>query len=124
MKRHAVPLGVTLAAALAASAQDPAPQPGPPQRTPVFEVHVDQVAVDVSVVDSQGRPVLGLAPEDFEIEVDGRARVVASTEYLGRDVEPAAAAPKPAHYSSNETRRRAARAAAVDAATSARQRAP
>ena len=103
MTRRGVPFGVTLLAALAASAQDPAPQASPTQKTPVFEVRVDQVAVDVSVVDSQGRPVLGLAPEDFEIEVDGRPRVVASTEYLGRDVEPPrAAAPKPVHYSSND----------------------
>ena len=103
MTRHGVPVGLTLIAALAASAQDQAPQAAVTQRTPVFEVGVDLVAVDVSVVDAQGRPVLGLAVEDFEIEVDGRPRAVASIEYVGRDAElPRAAAPKPAHYSSND----------------------
>jgi VWFA-related protein len=90
-------------AALAAAAQDAPRDAVPTQAAPVFEVGVDVVAVDVSVVDSQGRPLLGLRPEDFEIEVGGRPRVVASAEYLGRDLEPPrAAAPKPAHYSSND----------------------
>ncbi len=103
MRRRGATFGLTLLAALAAAAQDPAPQGSPTQKTPVFEVGVDLVAVDVSVVDSQGRPVLGLAPEDFELEVDGHPRVVASTEYLGRDLEPPrTTAPKPAHYSSND----------------------
>ncbi len=96
-------IAAALAACLAA-AQDPAPQSqDPAPQPPVFEVGVDLVAVDVSVVDREGRPLLGLSPEDFEVEVDGRPRVVASTEYLGRDIEPPArTAPRPAHYSSNE----------------------
>ena len=109
MTRRGVTFGLALLAALGASAQEKAPgqqqareAPATPQ-APVFEVAVDLVAVDVSVVDSQGRPLLGLVPEDFEIEVDGQPRAVASTEYLGREVEaPRPLAPKPAHYSSND----------------------
>ena len=48
------------------------PGRAPAQQPPVFEVGVDVVAVDVSVVDARGAPVLGLAPEDFTVEVDGR----------------------------------------------------
>ena len=102
MGRSGVALALALAATLA-PAQEPAPQTGPVPQAPVFEVGVDLVAVDVSVVDREGRPLLGLSPEDFEVEVDGRPRVVASTEYLGRDIEPPPrTAPRPAHYSSNE----------------------
>ena len=93
---------VILLLAGVATAQDPDPVPVPGAQTPVFEVGVDLVAVDVSVVDSQGRPVLGLAPEDFEIKVDGRKRQVVATEYLGRDLEPPAVGPRPVHYSTNE----------------------
>lgn len=97
-------VGLLLVGALSAAAQDPAARGPQAPQPPVFEVTVDLVAVDVSVVDAQGRPLLGLAPEDFELEVDGRPRAVVSTEYLGRDVEPpaAAAGPVPTHYSSNE----------------------
>ncbi len=103
MARSRVALSLLLLAGVAA-AQDrtPAPAPRAGPQTPVFEAGVDIVAVDVSVVDSQGRPVLGLAPEDFDIKVDGRKRQVISTEYLGRDLEPPAAKPRPVHYSTNE----------------------
>ena len=95
-----LPLGLLLAAV--AAAQEPVPAPAPAAQPPVFEVGVDIVAVDVSVVDAQGRPVLGLAPEDFTLEVDGRARPVVSAEYVGRDAEPPVPRPRPAHYSTNE----------------------
>ena len=98
--RLGVPLGMALVAA-AVAAQEPAQRPAP-QPPPVFEAGVDLVAVDVSVVDPQGRPLLGLQPADFEIEVDGRARVVASTEYVGRELEVAQPAKSPALYSSND----------------------
>jgi len=52
-----------IAAVLAASARVPAQSPeGAAQQPPVFGVGVDVVAVDSSVVDADGRPVLGLGP--------------------------------------------------------------
>jgi VWFA-related protein len=73
------------------------------QTPPVFGVGVDIVAVDASVVDADGRPVLGLGPDDFKVEVDGRPRRLVSVEYLGRAIEPPGPAPaRPAHFSSNE----------------------
>ena len=100
--RPGFPLSLLLAAVAAAAAQEPVPAPAPTAQPPVFEVGVDIVAVDVSVVDAQGRPVLGLAPENFTLEVDGRPRQVVSAEYVGRDVEPPVPRPRPAHYSTNE----------------------
>jgi VWFA-related protein len=69
---------------------------------PVFEAGVELVAIDVSVVDGDGRPVQGLGPEDFEVRVDGRPRRVVSVEFRDRDVSPLPATPRPSHYSTNE----------------------
>ncbi len=83
----------------AARAQEPevAAQP------PVFGAGVDVVAVDASVVDADGRPVLGLGPEDFRAQVDGKPRRVLSAEYIGRDLEsPQPPAPSSASFSTNE----------------------
>ena len=75
-------------------------------QTPVFQVGVDLVAVDVSVVDSTGRPAFSLAAADFEVKVDGRPRQVVSAEYVGREIEAEAAAPPAARpraaFSTNE----------------------
>jgi VWFA-related protein len=112
VRRVSLVLGLWASAAVPAGAQVPA-EPKPAVRTPeppspapappVFGVGVDVVAVDASVVDDEGRPVLGLAPADFRVRVDGKPRTIASVEYVGRDLEPPPAArATPAHYSSNE----------------------
>jgi VWFA-related protein len=100
---------IVLAASLAVSpawAQQPEAAAQPPQgvaQPPVFGVGVDVVAVDASVVDGDGRPILGLGPEDFRVEVDGKPRRVLTVDYMGRDLEPLAAqSARPAHFSSNE----------------------
>ena len=73
------------------------------QAPPVFGVGVDVVAVDASVIDADGRPVLGLGVEDFRAQVDGKPRRVLSVEYVGRDIEPAEPAPpRAAPFSTNE----------------------
>ena len=65
---------VTLAV-LVAHAQD--------QQTPRFQSGVEVVTVDVTVVDGDGRPVLGLRPADFVVDVDGQRRRVVSAEWIG-----------------------------------------
>ena len=91
------------AAAPAPEAVTQQPAAGAQPQPPVFGVGVDVVAVDASVVDADGRPVLGLGPGDFRIEVDGKPRRLVSVEYVGRDLEPAAPPrARPAHFSSNE----------------------
>jgi VWFA-related protein len=85
----AVPLG--------ALAQEKAP--------PVFGADVDLVAVDVNVVDAQGKPVRRLTPEDFTLTVDGKPRAIASLEYVDLSEEgpeqPAAPLPSP-YFSTNQ----------------------
>ena len=49
-------------------------------QTPVFGTGVDLVRIDVSVLDKDGRPVTGLAREDFVVEEGGRVQAVESFE--------------------------------------------
>jgi VWFA-related protein len=67
------------AAALALQAQQP-----------TFKSGVDLVAVDVHVVDRQGRPVVDLKPEDFEVQIAGDRRKVVSAELISYDTTTAA----------------------------------
>jgi VWFA-related protein len=79
------------AAQASAGAQAPAPAgqvpgaaPGAGQQVPPveFEVGVELVTVDVSVVDRDGKPVRGLTKDDFELEVDGAPRPIASSLFI------------------------------------------
>lgn len=67
---------------------------------PVFRAEVELVAIDVSVVDDEGRPVPDLVRDDFTIRVDGRERRLVSAEFITLAGQPA---PPPAveHFSSN-----------------------
>lgn len=78
----------------------------PPFSPPVFRSGVELVAIDATIVDSDGRPIVGLGPADFDIQVDGRPRRTVTAEFVQyrsgalRDSH----APAPvAAYSSNET---------------------
>jgi len=102
-------LGVTAAAVFAAGprarqGQQP-PQPSAQQAPPTFRAGVDLVAVDVSVVDSTGRPVRGLEAGDFSLKVDGRSRRIASVQYVSQETapgKPLADEPEMTPFSSNE----------------------
>jgi VWFA-related protein len=85
------------------------------QAPPVFATGVDVVAVDVSVVDKDGHPVLGLQAGDFTLSVGGRPRRIVSVEFVNDAGEEAAAMPTPeptagkpeaTHYSTNENARK------------------
>jgi VWFA-related protein len=54
----------------------------PPAPAPVFRTGVDIVVVEATVVDRDSRVVEGLTPADFEVEVSGKRREVASTELV------------------------------------------
>ena len=62
----------------------------PPRQ--VFRGAVDLVTIMVYVVDADGRPVPGLAPEDFTVELDGVRRPVRALDYRETVTESAAAA--------------------------------
>jgi VWFA-related protein len=81
-----------------------APHAATPQQPPVFPSHVDVVALDVSVVDGNGKPVRDLAVGEFDLTVDGKPRRVVSAEFVpqtGGADEPAVVR-APSHFSTNE----------------------
>jgi len=86
---------------LLSSTQQTAPAAAP-QTT--FRSGVDRVAVDVIVVDKDGRPVADLEPGDFTLEVDGRPRAIASAEFISlrRLTDPG---PPPSYYATNSESR-------------------
>jgi VWFA-related protein len=79
--------------------------PEPARQRPRFTSSIDVVQVDVSAIDSSGRPIRDLTAADFELTVDGRPRPIASAQFVSVPSAadaPATAPPAPAHYSSNE----------------------
>lgn len=72
---------LTIACGVATAAQTSRPQTSP-QTPPVFRAGVDIVVVEATVVDRDSRVVEGLTPADFEVEISGKRREVASTELV------------------------------------------
>jgi VWFA-related protein len=71
--------------AVPASPQEPAPRvPG---------VSTARVLIEARVLDGSGRPLLGLAPSDFRLEVDGRATPLESAVWVADAPEAHAAPP-------------------------------
>jgi VWFA-related protein len=58
-----------------------------PIQGPTFRTGIDLVAVDVSVVDENGRPVDDLLAPDFVVKIDGETRRVVTTDLVKVDVE-------------------------------------
>lgn len=49
---------------------------------PTFETGVELISVDVHVVDKNGKPIVDLKPEDFEVDIAGRGRRIASVQFV------------------------------------------
>jgi len=101
------PPSVALASLAALWGACAGPQPAAAQQqpaAPVFRAEVDVVAVDVNVVDGNGRPIRGLEPEDFALAVDGLPRRVLSAEFvdLGTPEDPPPSPPPAGDFSTNE----------------------
>jgi VWFA-related protein len=96
MRRGLVLVGLMLAG-VSAEAQTPA------QPAPVFRSRVELVAVDVSVLDADGRPVPDLTLDDFTIRVDGQSRRLVSAQFvpLGSAARSRPAGVAVTHYSTN-----------------------
>jgi VWFA-related protein len=70
------------------------------QATPVFATGTELATIEVGVVDQTGRPVRGLTPADFTLEVDGAPRTVLAAEFVRHD---ASVGPPPSdQHTSNE----------------------
>ncbi|MCC7009937.1 MAG: VWA domain-containing protein [Acidobacteria bacterium] len=53
------------------------------RQAPVFRAAADLVAVDVRVVTAAGEPVLGLAPDAFDVSINGRRRRLVTADFVG-----------------------------------------
>jgi len=104
LTRRLTAIGIAAAAAIAS--------PGILAQEPKFGSRVDVVAVDVNVVDNEGRPVRGLKEADFSLTVDGKPRRLTSVSFVqdaagtaAGESPPAAPVARPhaaALFSSNE----------------------
>src|SRR5471032_1488417 len=79
--RVAAALALAFAAPIVAGgvAFVPDPQQG---QVPVFKSGVELVAVDVQVVDHDGRPTLSLGADQFQVQIDGHHRQVVSANLV------------------------------------------
>lgn len=82
-----------VARGLAAQTATTASPPGQ-ETTPIFRSGVQYVEVDVTVVDHKGRPVRGLARDDFEVYEDGVLQAVESFRVVDIPLPPRTAAGK------------------------------
>ena len=64
------------------------PGRGQQDRPPILRSAVDVIAVDVQVIDRDGRPVTGLGPEKFTVTINGRRHRVLSAEFVDRRASP------------------------------------
>jgi VWFA-related protein len=78
MSTRARPAAVAIAAVVCAIAPLAAQQAA----RPVFRSGVDLIAVEVQVVDRDGRPIPALSAGDFEVKIDGRTRTVVSADLI------------------------------------------
>src|SRR6186997_3519345 len=104
-------LAVSSAALLFAQQAQPPQQPVPPPQlqAPVFRAGVELVALDVTVVDRDGKPVTGLKPDDFVVTLSGQIRPVRTFDYATFGAAPPseAAAAAPAREVTNDIARAA-----------------
>jgi VWFA-related protein len=75
------------------------------QPPPSFQSSVEVTSLDVSVVDTNGKPIATLTPADFNVRVDGTPRRVVTAEWISLSAPPGdTAAPAPPDgYSTNES---------------------
>lgn len=57
-------------------AQTATSQQPPQSQTPTFRLRIDSISVDVSVTDKQGKAIVDLKPEDFEIRESGKPQQI------------------------------------------------
>jgi len=90
----------TMAALLLAAASTAiaaSPGQGSPQTPPTrFRTGVDLIAVDVQVIDRDGRPIADLGPDSFQVTINGRRRRVVTAELISTDADVRAVVATPA----------------------------
>jgi VWFA-related protein len=88
---------------VACFASHPAGAPQQPSsQNPVFRASVEVTSIDVGVVDGQGKPVIGLGPTDFTVQIDGQSRRVMRADWISLVTAPRPdLPPPPSGYSTN-----------------------
>ena len=104
MRLRQLRVACLLAASAAAGGHVPlsahAQQPEPRAR---FDTKAELVLVDVTVVDRNSRPVMGLAPGDFDLQVNGQARPIQSVQFVSTvPADAAPPSPREGLFTSNE----------------------
>ncbi len=75
------------------------------QPPPAFKSSVEVTSVDVTVVDTNGKPISNLAPADFVVRIDNNVRRVVTAEWVqltSDNDRPAPVVAPPEGYSTNE----------------------
>ena len=92
---------ILLAGSLVVQAQQPVAAQLP---RPSFGTKTELVLVDVNVVDREAKPVPTLTGADFELEVNGQPRPIASVQFISTTpTSTSVATPREAAYTSNES---------------------
>jgi VWFA-related protein len=93
MNRRWLTIGVGLVlqgtSLVAGGRRDTEPAHGRQERPPILRSAVDVIAVDVQVIDRDGRPITGLGPEKFTVTINGRRHRVLTAEFVDRRTSPA-----------------------------------
>jgi VWFA-related protein len=85
-------------------AQQTTPPQAPQVPRPSFETKAEIVLVDVNVVDRDAKPVASLGETDFDLEVNGQPRQIASVQFISTTpTNSTAATPRESSYTSNES---------------------
>ena len=93
---------VVLAAAPICAQQPPAPSR--PADPPIFRASTELIAIDASVVDSEGAPIADLTTDDFVLTIDGTPRRIVQAQFIRQDPPrpPAALSGRRLSFSTNE----------------------
>ena len=85
-------------------AQQP-PAPPRPADTPIFRASTELIAIDASVVDSEGAPLADLSTDDFILEIDGAPRRVVQSQFIRQEPPrpPSPLSGRRLSFSTNET---------------------
>ncbi len=74
--------GILLGASVALGQQAPVPPPNPEKNGVVFSVTSTLVQVDAVVTDGKGRNIADLAPDDFQVLIDGKPQPLTHFSYV------------------------------------------